>query len=237
MQSFLSSTVRLVTIVSLPAMFLLLSIPIRPAVADEGFDDCISGLIDSGVSAEKAGVACSDALIPKELSECVGDIRGGTPIAADDALTACYRVRRPVDMASCVVEIHDEAIASATAAQENNSENKSAQKETKMAQEPPAAPPPATGEPSDLPTPSPAPDGTQEDTPEPTESTPMTEPESSPSLLALNSCRQSLLPERYSDCVVAVNQNVPGTSPAKAMTTCLSAEDFPRDLFPAYQEN
>lgn len=237
MQSFLISTVRLVTIVSFPVIFLTLSIPIRSAMANEGFDDCISGLIDSGISAEKAGVACSDALIPKELSECVGDIKGGTPIAADDALTACYRVRRPVDMASCVVEIHDEAIASATSVQENNSENKSAQKETKIAQDSPAVPPPATGEPTDLPTPSPTPDATQEDNPEPTELTPMTDTKSSPSLLVLNSCRQSLLPKRYSDCVIAVNQNVPGTSPAKAMGTCLSAEDFPRELFPAYTEN
>lgn len=232
MQNFLSSTVRLVTIVSLPAILLSLSIPIRPAIADEGFDDCIGELIDSGVAAEKAGVACSDALVPRELSECVSDIKGGTPIAAEDALTACYRVRRPVDMASCVVEIHDNAIASATSAQENNSKTKSTEKETKIAQESPVAPPPATGEPSDLPTP----DATEEDNPKPTESTPMTDTESSPSLLALNSCRQSLLPERYSNCVIAVNQNVPGTSPAKAMTTCLSAEDFPRELFPAFSE-
>jgi hypothetical protein len=230
MQS-LNRTVRLASVVFFPAILLSVSIPTRPAMANEGFDDCISGLVDSGVAAEKAGVACSDALIPEDLSECVSDIRGGTPIAADDALTACYRARRPVDMASCVVDIHDEAIAAATPAQNNNSEAKSEGKVTKVAQDSPAAPPPATGEPSDLPAPSP-----ETDTPQPSESTPTTDPESSPSLLALNSCRQSLLPERYSSCVLAVNQNVPNITPAKAMATCLSAEDFPRILFPAYTE-
>ena len=54
--------------------------------------------------------------------------------------------------------------------------------------------------------------------------------------MALNSCRSSLLPRRYADCVIGVNQGVPDMSPDKIMDTCLSAEDFPRDLFPAYTQ-
>ncbi len=55
------------------------------------------------------------------------------------------------------------------------------------------------------------------------------------SLSALNSCRQSLLPGRHSECVIALSRDVFDYTPTKAMDTCLAAEDFPRDLFPAYQ--
>lgn len=47
----------------------------------------------------------------------------------------------------------------------------------------------------------------------------------------LNNCRRSLLPERFSDCVVGLSSGI-DFSPAEAMETCISAEDFPRELFP-----
>jgi hypothetical protein len=68
------------------------------------------------------------------------------------------------------------------------------------------------------------------------ESPTMTDAETYP-LIALDSCRRSLLPGRYSKCVIAVSEEVSGISPANAMETCLSAEDFPRDLFPAFTGN
>lgn len=57
----------------------------------------------------------------------------------------------------------------------------------------------------------------------------------SPVMMALSTCQASLLPARHSECVVALSRTPQVTDPTKAMTTCLSAEDFPRDLFPSYQ--
>ncbi|BAQ62774.1 hypothetical protein GM3708_3180 [Geminocystis sp. NIES-3708] len=58
----------------------------------------------------------------------------------------------------------------------------------------------------------------------------------SPVMMALNTCQASLLPARHSECVIALSRTPQVTDPTKAMTTCLSAEDFPRDLFPSYQK-
>lgn len=57
----------------------------------------------------------------------------------------------------------------------------------------------------------------------------------SPVMMALNTCRASLLPARHSECVIALSRTPQVFDPNKAMTTCLSAEDFPEDLFPSYQ--
>jgi hypothetical protein len=57
------------------------------------------------------------------------------------------------------------------------------------------------------------------------------------SLKTLESCRKSLLPGRFSECVIALSRDVDKRSPGEALATCLNAEDFPRDLFPAYPQN
>ena len=59
----------------------------------------------------------------------------------------------------------------------------------------------------------------------------------SPLMQALDSCRRSLLPGRYSECVIALSRDIQGSTPAEAMKTCLDAQDFPRDLFPSYTNN
>lgn len=56
--------------------------------------------------------------------------------------------------------------------------------------------------------------------------------EESPLMLALNTCRSSLSPTRHSQCVIGLSTTSESTSPIQAMNTCISAEDFPRDLFP-----
>lgn len=56
------------------------------------------------------------------------------------------------------------------------------------------------------------------------------------SLSALNSCRESLLPGRHSECVIALSRENTSPSPQEAMDTCLAAEDFPRALFPTYSQ-
>lgn len=46
-------------------------------------------------------------------------------------------------------------------------------------------------------------------------------------LLALEGCRLSLLPQRYSECVIASSRRT-NLSPSDAMKTCIKAEDNPR---------
>ena len=216
-------SLRISAIISLPTILLTLSLPVRPAAAANEFSACVSEIIGSGVPADLAGVACSDALEPEELSECVSDIRAATPIEGQAALTACYRVRRPVDMAECVVDIHAEALQlSPTQANKSQTSSKNQEKEIEFSQETIPTPPETEETTPVAPTESPAPTSTEEP---------------SASLLALDSCRRSLLPTRHSECVIGLSQNVPDLSPTEAIATCLSAEDFPRELFPAFTEN
>ena len=55
-------------------------------------------------------------------------------------------------------------------------------------------------------------------------------------IAAMNSCQASLAPGRHSECVIAVSRNAPSTGLQNSLDTCLAAEDFPRDLFPAYSK-
>jgi hypothetical protein len=134
-------------------------------------------MINNGVPAEQAGTACSDALIPKELSECVSIIKNRTQIAGIDALRGCYQVRRPVDLGNCVADIVAQTPTTAATSDDKNTEI-------------------------------------------------------NPQLAVLDSCRASLLPGRYSECVTALNRQVSGITLGGALDTCLSAEAFPADLYP-----
>lgn len=197
MKSFFSCTLRLTPLTLLGAGLLAATIPISPARANQ-FDGCIRQMVSSGVENPQAGTACAGALIPLELSQCVEIVRRNIDLPAQDVLNNCYRVRRPVDMAHCVVDI-----------------NRSLPVEVpKTAQAPKPETPP------------------EETTPP----TPPTEKESLP-MMVLQSCRQSLLPARYSECVTAVGRDVSKTTPEDALKTCLAAEDFPKDLFPAFADN
>jgi hypothetical protein len=104
MKKSLIANVRLASILSLPTF--LFTITITPATLAQSVGACTSSLIDSGVTGKQAAAACADALEPEEISACVAKIQDGTQIAAIDALQACYRVRRPADLASCVVDIN-----------------------------------------------------------------------------------------------------------------------------------
>ncbi len=104
MKKSLMSIKRLASFISLPTF--LFTITITPSVLAQNVDVCASDLIKSGVTGKQAAAACADALEPKEISACVAKIQSGSNIAAIDALQACYRVRRPADLASCVVDIN-----------------------------------------------------------------------------------------------------------------------------------
>lgn len=160
---------------TLPVILLLTAIPQLPASAKKNnFDTCVKEMIKGGIADAQAATACADALEPKELSQCVQKITEKTQLPAENVLQNCYQVRRPLDLATCVTDIHSKML------------------------------------------------GITDDNRQTILS------------IALNSCRSSLLPLRYADCVIGVNHGVATVAPDKAMDTCLSAEDFPRDLFPSY---
>jgi hypothetical protein len=192
MQRLLNLVSRFTLLALIPAGMLGMSIPTGPAHARNQFDVCVEEMVNSGIPGEKAGVACSDALIPKELSQCVSQIRRDIDLPPEAVLQNCYQVRRPVDLANCVVDINADFPVKPVA-QPSTSETTSA-------------------------------------TPEVVVASPDTE---SLAIQVLESCRRSLLPGRYSECVTATNRSA-GASPEQALKTCLAAEDFPPDLFPAY---
>ncbi len=172
-----------------PVSLGLLTLGLSPVAAIAGsaawnqFDVCVTEIANHGVARNTAASACSDALIPKELSQCVTMIRRATPIDGDNALGACYQVRRPIDLGNCVADVYNAIPSLSSVSSEDE----------------------------------------------------LTTSENIPLLTLLNSCRASLRPGYYSECVIAVNRDVPDMTPVKALNKCLSAEDFPRDLFPAYE--
>jgi hypothetical protein len=197
MNFILSRLTKFAAIATVPAGLLAFSLPIAPALANwNEFDVCTTQIINSGVPADKAGEACSNALIPKELSECVATIQGRTAIAGIEALRGCYQVRRPIDLGNCVVDIVSSAPAATPTADKKST--------------PGAATPQNSA----------------------TQNT-----ETNPQLAVLESCRASLLPGRYSQCVTALNRQVSGLTLGKALNTCLSAEAFPKELYPPINAN
>ncbi|MGP0129446.1 MAG: hypothetical protein ACTMUB_09360 [cyanobacterium endosymbiont of Rhopalodia musculus] len=181
----------LTTIALIPVSLLIPKMSSLPVVAGNAdwnqFDVCITEIAQYGVEQDKAALACSDALIPKELSQCVTMINGATPIEGDDALSACYQVRRPIDLGHCVADIYNAIPNLSLTSTETSTEN--------------------------LPT-------------------TLTEPFL---LTLLTACRASLRPGHYSECVIAVNRNLPDVTPIKALNMCLAAEDFPSALFPVHE--
>ncbi|MCP2731979.1 hypothetical protein [Limnofasciculus baicalensis] len=90
------------------ASLLALTIPITPAQADvTPFEICSAELLRVQLSREVAASACAEALSPDDLSLCVLKIKDLTPIPANNAVESCRRVRRPLELASCVVDISD----------------------------------------------------------------------------------------------------------------------------------
>lgn len=168
---------RLGAIAFLPASLLMVSIPTGPAVAND-FRNCISKMIDNGVTEENASQACAQALVPEDLSRCVANIRRQTQINSEDILSACYRVRRPRDLASCVVDINRNQLRNFTPETPEDRGNR------------------------DLAT------------------------------TALDNCRRSLLPARYSQCVIGFTSVVEKQTPEKAMEVCISAESINQDFSP-----
>ena len=91
---------------SILAGLLTIAIPSKPATAFTEFQICAAELVRfATVAPEAASVACSQALRPEDLSQCVVTISQLTPTLTQDALVACTRVRRPVELSRCVSDI------------------------------------------------------------------------------------------------------------------------------------
>ena len=137
-----------------------MAIPPEPATANSNeFEICAAELLRTNISRNLAAKVCAEALYPEDLSLCVLKINAQTPIIADEALYGCQRVRRPLELASCVVDINQ------------------------YTQNPEA-------------------------------------------LLVLDRCHRSLLPLRFSECVIGLSREIDFSS-TEALETCITAEDFP----------
>lgn len=100
--NILDRAVRWTTLVSFPAF--IVAVSYSPAMAGS-IGSCANNLIADGVGKSAAAAACSDALKPNDLADCVANIANNTDIKGNDALQSCYRVRRPNELANCVTTI------------------------------------------------------------------------------------------------------------------------------------
>ncbi|MFE4107710.1 hypothetical protein [Almyronema epifaneia] len=137
----------------------------RPALSND-FRDCAAALLAAGVETGVAAEACATALNPDDVAECVTDIKAQTELTLADVVYACRRVRRPLELANCTVDIHSNLLLT-------NSE------------------------------------------------------------AALTNCRRSLLPLRFSDCVVGLNQAA-SLELNNALERCIGAGYEPRDISPTF---
>lgn len=140
----------------------------QPVTASQrnNYYKCTSELIDVNVRAEEAERACSRALHPEKLAECVVKINRRTDISSSDALEICSGVRRPLELATCVVDISERTQAGAA-------------------------------------------------------------------FRIMNNCRRSLLPARYSQCVVGLNRRL-DISVVRAMDSCIETGTRIRELDPSF---
>lgn len=95
-------------IITIITGLLIGTIPMRPVNAREinQYYFCASLLTKAGISDAKAASSCAEALYPNELHNCVTGIKKVTPIPGNEALSACQRVRRPLELGYCVSQIN-----------------------------------------------------------------------------------------------------------------------------------
>lgn len=136
-----------------------------PAQAND-YERCAQGLIESGVTREDAAYACATALHPTDVSTCFTKVNTDVGLESSELLAACRRVRRPLELATCVVDIHRDRLSEG-------------------------------------------------------------------SLAVLDNCRRSLLPVRYSECVVGLI----GASASElddSLSECIAGGYRPRDIAPTF---
>jgi hypothetical protein len=72
---------------------------------ENGYKLCGASLDKAGIAKDVAATACAEVLHPEDLGACVVNI---TPLKLDamTTLNACRRVRRPLELATCVQDVH-----------------------------------------------------------------------------------------------------------------------------------
>ena len=153
-----------------------------PAQANE-YQSCSASLTEVKLDRLSVAQGCAEALHPQDVGTCVVGIVNNqsvnNKIVNLDALDACRRVRRPLELATCVTMIHQS-----------------------------------------------------------TETMPLS---NDASKMVLDSCRKSLLPERYGRCVVGFRNNplqktivdvamTDRTKELDGLNTCLDATDYRKDI-------
>ena len=178
----IKSRVRVSVLMGLGSVALLGLGTVSPAQANE-YQSCSASL--TGVKLDRLSIAqgCAEALHPEHVGTCVARIVNDTSVKNQivnlDALDACRRVRRPLELATCVTMIHQS-----------------------------------------------------------TQTMPLS---SDASKQVLDSCRKSLLPERYGRCVVGFRNNpmqktvvdiamTDRTQELDGLNTCLDATDYRKDI-------
>ena len=178
----IKSMVGISVLMGLSSVTLLSLTHVLPAQANE-YQSCTDRL--TGVKIDPLSIAqgCAEALHPQDVGTCVVQIVNNKSVNSKivnlDALDACRRVRRPLELATCVTMIHRS-----------------------------------------------------------TETMPL---DDNGSKLVLDSCRKSLLPERYGRCVVGFRNNpmqksivdvamTDRTKGLDGLNTCLDATDYRKDI-------
>ena len=155
---------------------------VSPAQANE-YQSCSERLTEVKLDRLSIAQGCAEALHPADVGTCVVQIVNNQSVNSKivnlDALDACRRVRRPLELATCVTMIHQS-----------------------------------------------------------TETMPLS---NDASKIVLDSCRKSLLPERYGRCVVGFRNNplqktivdvamTDRTQELDGLNTCLDATDYRKDI-------
>jgi hypothetical protein len=82
---------------------------VAPAHANE-YQSCTGKLTDAKLDRTSTSKGCAEALHPDEVGSCVvrivNDKSVANKITNTAALDACRRVRRPIELATCVTDIH-----------------------------------------------------------------------------------------------------------------------------------
>jgi len=200
------------------------------------FDRCARELIALGLADELVGAACADALVPEELSDCAATLSREAGIAPTTAVNSCYQVRRPVDLSECVVAIDNRLIA-------GESDDAEAIEVIDGEAAPTAA---ATAEPGILEDEDGDSDVLGDDMTAVSEADSgeattvvAVEPDvayastdvAADRALALSSCQRSLLPLRFSDCVVGIVEET-SLPLSVAAEECLTTTPFLVEVAP-----
>lgn len=111
MNKSLKKTIKLTALVSLQTFIFTGISSFQPtqAASLSDFDICIRELTDTGLSTPQAAEGCARAFRPKDLAYCVKRINFYTQINPENLLNNCFQVRRPQELADCVVDIRKKA--------------------------------------------------------------------------------------------------------------------------------